>query len=162
VHLVVCSFGDDRRYESADGPDAQIRVDAQVIDTPPGIDAMAMERVFETRPEPPTAIPDFPDPGVLVSFTVTGVTFISGLEIQVNISHTFRGDLLIQLLRGTNLIATLKAQDDDSGDNVVATYPVAPSQLGTPYNGMYSVRIIDKDKYITGTINLVKLTFKVD
>jgi Proprotein convertase P-domain len=162
IPFAACSFGDDRRFQDTEQPDAAPEIDARPIDAGPGIDAMPVERVFEVVPNPPTTIPDNTTTGVMVSLPVTGVGYITGLNVQVDVTHTFRGDIQIVLLRGTNVISTLKTNNADSLDNIVETYPVAPARLGTPYNGTYSVRLVDKAMYDIGTINLVRLTFKVD
>jgi hypothetical protein len=161
--LVACSFGDDRRFQEPEQPDAAPEIDARPIDAGPGIDAMPVERVFEVVPNPPTTIPDNNTTGVMISLPVTGVGYVTGLNVQVDVTHTFRSDITIVLLRGTNVISTLRPKGNtDAGDDIVATYPVAPSRLGTPYNGTYSVRFVDGAADDIGTINLVRLTFKVD
>lgn len=161
--LAACTFGDDRRTQEPEQPDAAPQIDAMPVDAGPGLDARPVERVFEMVPNPPTAIPDNTPAGVLISLPVTGVGYITGLSVQVDVTHTYRGDIRILLLRGTNVIATLKdSSTADNLDNIIETYPVLPAKLGTPYNGTYSVKFVDTDAIATGTINLVKLTFKVD
>jgi Proprotein convertase P-domain len=163
VPFAACSFGDDRRIQEPEQPDAAPEIDARPIDAGPGIDAMPVERVFEVMPNPPTTIPDNTTTGVMIPLAVTGVGYITGLNVEVNVTHPFRSDITILLLRGTNVISTLRPKGNtDSGDDIVATYPVAPSRLGTPYNGTYSVRFVDGAMDDIGTVNLVKLTFKVD
>lgn len=160
--LAACSFGDDRQNGEPLGPDAAPKPDAMPIDAPPGFDAPTEPKVFEMTLNPPTPIPDNNTAGVTIMIPVSGVTYTTQLDVSVNITHTFRGDLRIQLLRGSNLITTLKDKSTDSANDVVETYPVAVTQLGTPYNGAYNIRVIDTANLDTGSINSIKLTFKVD
>lgn len=160
--FAACGFGDDRQNGEPVSPDGPTKPDAMPIDAPPGFDAPTEAKVFEMNLDPPLAIPDGDMTGVNVSFAVTGVTYVTKLEIDVDITHNYQGDLRIQLLRGSNLISTLKTSSTTSGVYPKTTYPVAASQLGTPYNGMYSIRVADTDAVISGTINSIRLTFKVD
>lgn len=160
--LAACSFGDDRHNGEPVSPDGPAKPDAMPIDAPPGFDAPTEAKVFEMNLDPPLAIPDNDMAGVTVMIPVSGVTYVTKLEVSVNITHTFRGDLRIQLLRGSNLITTLKDKSTDSLNDVIETFPVAAPQLGTPYNGAYNLRVIDTATLDTGAINSVKLTFKVD
>lgn len=161
--LAACGFGDDRPLGG--DPDAPLG-DAPPDDGPP-VDTNpppAMAKVLEVRPSPPTPIPDDDEvTGVSIAFTVTGVTVNTGLDVQVDITHTYRGDLHLELLRDGALVKTLKEQDiGDSEDNLVITYSLTPSDLGTPLNGNYAVKITDRGIRDTGVVNLVKLTFKVN
>jgi hypothetical protein len=161
--LAACGFGDDSPLPG--GPDAPLG-DAPPDDGPP-VDTNpppAMAKVLEVRPMPPTPIPDDDEiTGATIAFTVTGVTVNTGLDVQVDITHSYRGDLRIELLRDTALVSLLKAADiEDNEDNVVTTFSVSPADLGTPLNGSYAVKITDSAPRDTGVINLVKLTFKVN
>lgn len=115
-----------------------------------------------TSLNPPTPIPDDSPTGAPIPFAVTGVTTTTGLDVQVDVTHTFSGDVIIRLLRGTTLIKTLRNGGGGGDDDVKATYSVTPAELGTPLNADYTVRFLDNAINDTGTINLVKLTFKVN
>lgn len=155
VFLGACGFGDDGKLQSIDATTIDAGVDA------PEVDAMPMAQTFEARPS--QAIPDNNPAGTSIPFNVSNVTFTTGVDVQVDVSHTFRGDIRIELLRGTSVLKVLKAEDGlDSADNIQATYPVSTTELGTPLNAIYSVRFIDTDAGVTGTVNLVRLTFKVN
>lgn len=161
--LAACSFGDDRHNGEPVSPDGPAKPDAMPIDAPPGFDAPTEAKVFEMNLDPPLAIPDNNMTGVTVMIPVSGVTYVTKLEVTVDATHTWQGDLRIQLLRGSNLISTLK--QDKKGDSTSypkTVYPVAAAQLGTPYNGTYAIRFVDVENLISGTVNSIQLTFKVD
>jgi serine protease len=153
--LGACGFGDDRRF----GGDVDAaEVDAATIDATP-IDAPRVAKVFEVMPLQP--IPDNTPAGYAVGFAVTEVATTSGLDVQVDVTHPYRGDIRIELRRGTTLLKILKAvAGADSVDNIQATYPVSPTELGTPINSAYTVLFVDAISPDVGTINLVRLTFK--
>lgn len=163
VWLAACSFGDDHRLmgNEPDAPAGDAPTDSTPIDTNP---PPAMAKVLEVRPVPPTPIPDnSPTTGASITFTVSGITVNTGLDVQVDATHTYRGDVRIELLRDGAVLKVLKEQDvNDSVDNVVATYSLTPAELGTPLNGTYAVKLTDNFVNDTGSINLVKLTFKVN
>jgi subtilisin-like proprotein convertase family protein len=157
-----CSFGDDRRLGGG-------AVDAQQVDGPDidasRIDAALAPKVFEVRPNPILMIPDNMATGVVVTFAVTGVVSTTGLEVAMHVAHTYRGDLRIDLLRNDVVIKRLKTENkDDNADDIFEAppFPITPAELGTPLNATYSVRIADVLAIITGTVDLVRLTFKTN
>ncbi|WP_405601003.1 M28 family metallopeptidase [Streptomyces sp. NBC_01410] len=118
--------------------------------TPPG-------DVYES-----TADVAIPDNGAAVTspVSVTGRTgnAPSTLKVGVDIIHTWRGDLVVDLLAPDGTVYNLKPfSSSDSADNVQATYTVnASSEVA---NGTWKLRVQDKAAYDTGYINSFKLTF---
>ncbi|MFD9222427.1 M28 family metallopeptidase [Streptomyces sp. NPDC060064] len=118
--------------------------------TPPG-------DVYETTTD--VAIPDN---GAAVTSTVN-VTGRTGnapatLKAGVDIIHTWRGDLVVDLVAPDGTVYNLKPfSSSDSADNVQATYTVnASSEVA---NGAWKLRVQDKAAQDTGYINSFKLTF---
>ncbi|WP_245614427.1 proprotein convertase P-domain-containing protein [Actinokineospora inagensis] len=114
-------------------------------------------RVFEN-----TTDVQIPDAGAAVTSAVT-VTGISGnapatLKVDVDIKHTYRGDLVIDLVAPDGSTYRLKnSSTSDSADNVLATYPVnASSEVA---NGKWQLRVQDTYRQDTGYIDSWKLTF---
>ncbi|MFK4598264.1 M4 family metallopeptidase [Streptomyces pristinaespiralis] len=103
-----------------------------------------------------------PDAGAAVtsSVNVTGRTgnAPSALQVGVDIVHTWRGDLVIDLLAPDGTAYRLKnSSGSDSADNVKETYTVnASSEVA---NGTWKLRVQDVARYDTGYINSFKLTF---
>lgn len=91
---------------------------------------------------------------------VSGVTgnAPSTLSVAVNITHTYRGDLVLDLVAPDGTAYRLKnSSSSDSADNVVATYTVnASSEVA---NGTWNLKVQDAYSGDTGTFNSVKLTF---
>ncbi|MGW8883535.1 M4 family metallopeptidase [Streptomyces sp. NPDC055749] len=113
--------------------------------------------VFENT----TAV-SIPDNGAAVTSTVnvTGVTgnAPSALQVGVNITHTWRGDLVIDLVAPDGTAYRLKnSSSSDSADNVVTTYTAnASSEVA---NGAWKLKVQDVAAQDTGRINSFKLTF---
>ncbi|MCX5340768.1 M4 family metallopeptidase [Streptomyces atratus] len=103
-----------------------------------------------------------PDRGSAVtsSVNVTGVTgnAPSTLKVGVDITHTWRGDLVIDLVAPDGTAYRLKnSSAGDSADNVQTTYTVnASSEVA---NGTWKLKVQDVYSGDTGKINSFKLTF---
>ncbi|WP_406356079.1 S8 family peptidase [Streptomyces sp. NBC_00658] len=103
-----------------------------------------------------------PDAGSAVEspITVSGRTgnAPTALQVGVDITHTYRGDLVIDLVAPDGSTYRLKASSSsDSADNVSTTYTVDASSETA--NGTWKLRVQDTAAQDTGTVNSWKLTF---
>ncbi|MEV5533300.1 M4 family metallopeptidase [Streptomyces prunicolor] len=109
-----------------------------------------------------TADVSIPDNGAAVtsSVTVSGRTgnAPTNLAVAVDIVHTWRGDLVIDLVAPDGSTYRLKnSSSSDSADNVQTTYTVnASSEVA---NGVWKLKVQDVAAQDTGYINSWKLTF---
>ncbi|MFD4629659.1 M4 family metallopeptidase [Streptomyces sp. NPDC058284] len=105
------------------------------------------------------SIPDN-GPAVTSTVNVTGRTgnAPSALKVGVDIVHTWRGDLQVDLVAPDGSVYPLKPTSaSDSADNVKETYTVnASSEVA---NGAWKLRVQDKAAQDTGYINSWKVTF---
>jgi hypothetical protein len=105
---------------------------------------------------------NIPDAGSAItsSISVTGVSgnAPSDLQVSVDIKHTYRGDLVIDLLAPDGTAYRLKnSSSSDSADNVLATYTVnASSEVA---NGTWRLQVRDVYSSDTGYIDSWRLTF---
>ncbi|WP_405938926.1 M4 family metallopeptidase [Streptomyces sp. NBC_00726] len=107
----------------------------------------------------PVTIPDA-GPAVTSAVTVTGRSgkAPSALKVGVDITHSWRGDLVIDLVAPDGTAYRLKnASYYDSASNVKTTYTVNASSENA--NGTWKLRVQDVYYYYGGTINSFKLTF---
>ncbi|MEU2180489.1 S8 family peptidase [Streptomyces thermolilacinus] len=92
--------------------------------------------------------------------TVTGVSgnAPSGLKVEVNIQHTYIGDLRVQLVAPDGTAYLLKDYGTGgSTDNINTTYTVnASSEVA---NGTWKLRVSDNYRYDTGKIDAWALQF---
>ncbi|MFJ4898787.1 M4 family metallopeptidase [Streptomyces sp. NPDC088727] len=106
-----------------------------------------------------TAIPDHGS-AVTSSVNVTGRTgnAPSTLKVGVDITHTYRGDLVLDLVAPDGTAYRLKnSSSSDSADNVKTTYTVnASSEVA---NGTWKLKVQDVYSGDTGKINSFRLTF---
>jgi subtilisin-like proprotein convertase family protein len=111
---------------------------------------------------PGLAIPDAFPAGVTSSLVVsgTGALVTANLNIDVNITHTWRGDLIVTLISplGTNVI--LHNQTGGSADDVIGNYPntLTPAQplsvlVGEPLDGTWQLKVADVVGQDIGTLN---------
>ncbi|MFS0693935.1 S8 family peptidase [Streptomyces nitrosporeus] len=92
--------------------------------------------------------------------TVTGVAgnAPAALSVPVNITHTYSGDLRIDLVAPDGSVYNLKAYGTGgSADNVITTYTVNASSETA--NGTWKLRVADNATYDTGRINSWALQF---
>ncbi len=103
------------------------------------------------------AIPDLST--VESPIAVSGVTgnAPSALSVGVDIAHTYRGDLVIDLVAPDGTAFRLKGSSSDSGDNLVTTYSVNAS--GELANGTWKLRVQDVAARDTGQVNGWSLQF---
>jgi subtilisin family serine protease len=108
-----------------------------------------------------TADVAIPDAGAAVSSSIT-VSGVAGnapatLKVDVNIVHTYRGDLVVDLIAPDGTAYRLQNSSNDSADNIVQTYTVnASSEVA---NGTWKLQVQDVARVDTGHINSWKLTF---
>jgi choice-of-anchor B domain-containing protein len=108
-----------------------------------------------------TANVDIPDNGAAVTSEVT-VTGVPGnappaLKVDVDIKHTYRGDLVVDLVAPDGTAYRLKGSGSDAADNVLATYTVDAS--AEVANGAWKLRVQDVYSADTGYIDAWSLQF---
>ncbi|MFH0174150.1 S8 family peptidase [Streptomyces cacaoi] len=109
-----------------------------------------------------TTAVSIPDNGSAIesSIAVSGRTgnAPTALQVGVDITHTYRGDLVIDLVAPDGTAYRLKAaSSSDSADNVSATYSVNASSETA--NGTWKLRVQDTAAQDTGKLNSWQLTF---
>ncbi|GLZ56625.1 serine protease [Micromonospora sp. NBRC 107095] len=121
-----------------------------------------------STPPPPTGCTgtngtdvSIPDAGSAVTSSITisgcGRNASSASTVAVNIVHTYRGDLVIDLLAPDGSSYRLKnSSSSDSADNVNATYTVNVS--GEAADGIWRLQVRDTYSVDTGYINTWTLT----
>lgn len=102
-----------------------------------------------------------PDLSTVTSpITVSGITgnAPATLKVAVDIKHTWRGDLVIDLIAPDGTVRNLKtSSSSDSADNVLATYTVDASS--SVANGTWKLQVRDVASGDTGYIDSWSLTF---
>ncbi|MFF1461232.1 M28 family peptidase [Streptomyces sp. NPDC058330] len=157
----------DRCYHSS--CDTTANIDDTALDRNSDAIAHAVWTLSEGGTTPPAgsvfgnaADVAIPDNGgaVTSSVSVTGRTgnAPAALKVAVDIKHTFRGDLVVDLLAPDGSAYRLKnSSSSDSADDVIATYTVNASAESA--NGTWKLQVRDVAARDTGYIDSWQLTF---
>ncbi|MBM7771662.1 secreted trypsin-like serine protease [Actinokineospora baliensis] len=144
-------------YAEVSALSSAIAAKAAELGHPPTSTTNPQGTVFENPND--VQIPD--NAGAVTSdIAVTGVSgnAPATLKVDVNIVHTYRGDLVIDLLAPDGSAYRVKnSSTSDSADNVIATYTVNASTEVA--NGTWKLKVQDTYAQDTGYINSWKLTF---
>lgn len=103
-----------------------------------------------------TAIPD--NASVTSNLAVTRFGSANTITVDVDITHTYRGDISLVLIAPDGSEFTLKSKNgSDSANDVKAQYSVTTSSVA---NGEWQLRVEDNYRKDTGTLNSWSITFK--
>ena len=111
---------------------------------------------------PGLAIPDNNAGGIWSSLVIsgTGASVSAGFNVDVNISHSWSGDLLVGLQSPSGTLVTLRQYEGGSLDDVVGNYPgtMTPYQslsafYGEPLDGTWQLHVSDGAAQDLGTLN---------
>ncbi|MFD6226581.1 M28 family metallopeptidase [Streptomyces sp. NPDC060232] len=156
----------DRCYHSS--CDNTSNINDTALDRNADAVAYAIWNLGASTPVPPgpsfenttdVTIPDSPAAAVTSSITVSGVTgnAPATTKVDVNIVHTYRGDLVVDLLAPDGTVYNLHNRSGGSADNLVQSYTVnASSEVA---NGVWKLRVKDSAAQDVGYINSWKITF---
>ncbi len=110
--------------------------------------AMPAEQVIERRSSPNLAIPDNRAAGVSDSITVSEAGTVLAIRVEVDIRHTFIGDLSVDLVAPSGAAVPLHQRTGGSRDDIVAAYdatttPALAALVGTAVTGTWTLRVRD-------------------
>ena len=110
--------------------------------------------------EPGTSIPDNNTAGITEQITFAGASANSSITMDVNITHTWRGDLALTLTSPAGTSVILQSTKSDSAANIVGNYPndLTPEESlsafdGEDHNGVWSLKVVDGGAEDIGTLN---------
>ncbi len=99
----------------------------------------------------PVAIPDNDPAGATSTIEVAEGGTISGLSVEVDITHTYRGDLTVTLEKDGTVV-TLFEREGAGADNLKRTFDVSGFD-GMEAAGTWTLRVVDNARDDTGTLN---------
>ncbi|MCL1093145.1 S8 family serine peptidase [Shewanella kaireitica] len=103
-------------------------------------------------------IPDNSSAGVSSSIAATRTGDSGTVTVNVNISHTYIGDLQVELHSPSGQVAVLHDNTGGSANDIVKTYTV--DMTGTDSAGNWQLKAVDSARRDTGTINSWELSFQ--
>ncbi|HOX44303.1 MAG TPA: agmatine deiminase family protein [Myxococcota bacterium] len=104
----------------------------------------------------PKAIPDSNSTGISSSIAVAAAGTIADMEVVVDITHTYIGDLLVTLQCPSGTTTTLHNRTGSSADNIHKTYAVSACD-GQAVNGTFKLTVSDRAAADTGTLDGYRL-----
>lgn len=104
------------------------------------------------------SIPDNRSSGVSSPIDVTRTGDSGSVTVKVDISHTYIGDLQVELHSPAGQVAVLHDNSGGSANDIVKTYTVDMS--GTESAGTWKLKAVDSARRDTGRIESWELTFK--
>ena len=141
----VCGDGRDNDFNGAtDCADAACAMDRSCVD-PAG----------SYTNDTPVSIPDNDPMGVTSTIEVMDSGMVSGLSVEVDIEHTYIGDLELTLTKGDRSVI-LVSREGAGADNLQRTFDVADFD-GVDAAGIWTLHISDNARVDEGTLRSWKL-----
>jgi vibriolysin len=129
-----------------------------LVGTVQGLDGQISNSFQSTSP---VDIPDANSAGVFSPIDVSLTGDSGSITVDVDISHSWRGDLVISLIEPGGLSVELdQFNNNDSADDVSKSYSVNAS--GVSSLGIWQLQVKDLANQDTGTINSWSITFDPD
>ncbi|AJQ97656.1 choice-of-anchor B family protein [Gynuella sunshinyii] len=103
------------------------------------------------------SIPDNNNTGIYSALTVTGNTGATTVSVTVDVTHTYIGDLIVDLVDPQGNSYNLHNRTGGSADNLQQSYSV--TLTGTTVTGEWQLRVRDLARQDSGTLNRWSLQF---
>jgi subtilisin-like proprotein convertase family protein len=120
--------------------------------------------VIAVSSAPAKAIPDNDPAGISDVIVVNGAGTVSSVSVELDITHTYIGDLSVRLISPRGTPASLHLRNGGSADNIIKTFDLqnAPEVLrfnGESASGNWTLEVADVASVDTGRLN--KWTLKI-
>ena len=104
------------------------------------------------------SIPDNSSAGVTSTIAAARTGDSGTVTVKVNISHTYIGDLQVELHSPSGQVAVLHDNTGGSANDIVKTFTV--DMTGADSAGNWQLKAVDSARRDTGTINSWELNFQ--
>ncbi len=126
----------------------------------------SLSKHIEVQNTTPLSIPDNNPEGVESSLVVDSDGIIENITLSVDISHTYIGDLQIELISPRSQTIVLQAPNGSSDDDIDKTYTLqnTPSLAllkNEKCEGIWRLKVRDIAKYDTGVLNAWHISLEV-
>lgn len=102
-------------------------------------------------------VPDKNTTGITSPISVPRIGASGTVSVDVNITHTYIGDLVVTLVAPNGSVYTLHNRAGGSADNIVKTYQVNVGSVDS--KGNWNLRVVDAASADIGKLNSWKITF---
>lgn len=135
----------------------KVKAHSAVLEAQQRLAPAAIRRVSFER-NPALAIPDANPAGASDIINITDSAKVRSAVVEVDISHTYRGDLKVALVAPDSSEILLHDRQGGSRDNLVTSYtaaeiPALASLVGKPAQGNWMLRVYDLASADTGRLN---------
>jgi subtilisin-like proprotein convertase family protein len=122
------------------------------------IASVASTTPVDLRESPGVIIPDAPDSGIERSLSTASTMRVGSVELSVDISHTWIGDLQVSLVSPAGTAVMLHDRTGGSSDNLVRTYtaattPALANLASQPVAGTWKLKVADREAQDVGKLN---------
>jgi extracellular elastinolytic metalloproteinase len=122
------------------------------------LDLEPTNQVARAEAAPALTIPDNNPAGVSSQVTIAAAGTATNLKVGVDITHTYIGDLRVELVAPSGQAAVLHGRAGGSADNLITTYESASSSalaalVGQPIQGAWTLRVTDLAGQDIGKLN---------
>lgn len=151
-------------WNSANGGDGPGTISAQAFDDAGAVSSISSISITTSNGnsncasgtsssvDTPTAIPDNNSTGITSTINVNGVGTITDFTVSVSITHTWRGDLTVQLTSPSGTTVTLHNREGRDQDDVVITNADLAAFDGETASGAWQLRVRDLAGQDLGTL----------
>jgi M6 family metalloprotease-like protein len=127
--------------------------------------AASLPDVVVLKESPGTAIPDSSAAGIERTLNNAQAFTLASVDVAVEISHSWIGDLEVSLVTPAGTQVPLHARGGGSSRDLNATYtaattPALAALAGQPSNGAWKLRVADREAQDVGKLNGWRLTLK--
>jgi M6 family metalloprotease-like protein len=124
------------------------------------------EQAFTGEATPNASIPDFDGEGIESAISIADSGSVRSLSVEVDITHTYRGDLQIELVSPSGGRVLIRNDNGDSQDDIHEVYteestPALKAFIGEEIQGDWKLHVRDLAKYDEGTLNRWALRLRV-
>jgi hypothetical protein len=106
----------------------------------------------------PAAIPDANASGFTSTVEVSGAAAGARVRVSVNVSHPYRGDLVVTLLGPGGRSLVLHDKQGGSADDVVIADQEVPAAVAGAINGRWQLRVVDTARDDAGRLTSFSLS----
>lgn len=116
------------------------------------------DAVVELQETPGATIPDNNPAGIERALTTAAPGRIKEVEVSVDITHTYIGDLVVTLVSPTGASVALHQRTGGANDNIIRTYTMATtaglqSLRGATIAGAWRLKVVDLEAIDIGKLN---------
>jgi extracellular elastinolytic metalloproteinase len=122
------------------------------------LDLASVPQVASGEASPALAIPDANPAGVRSTIAIAGAGTVGSIKVGLNLSHTFIGDLKVELVSPTGRRAVLHDRKGGGNNDIVSTFdsstsPGLAALAGEPVAGQWALEVRDLEAADVGRLN---------